>query len=314
MNSDLSRRQFLESAVLTAGVLAVGGTALGQQAGAAANPAGATPVASAAKRTASDLVPLGNTGLKVSRLGLGLGSGNGVVQIAQGQQGLNTLIKHAFDKGITTFDTAQAYRTFGMVGAAIKGLPRDKIFIQSKIGQPNDILNVIDNHRKTFGTDYVDSMLIHIQYRANWTETWKKAMEDFNTALERKWILSKGVSCHSLPALRASIASDWTQVHLVRVNPQGVHIDSEAESSWARGPNDVNPLVAELKKMHEKKRGVIGMKIYGNGDFRDEADRAKSVRYAMSLREIDSVVIGFADTAQLDEGIKLMNTILSEAA
>jgi predicted aldo/keto reductase-like oxidoreductase len=308
---NLSRRQFLGHAAVAAGALALGSTVAGK---ALAQTAATAPAAALARRTASDIVTLGNTGLKCSRLGLGLGSNNGDIQSALGQEGFNTFIKHAFDNGITLLDTAQNYRTFRMIAPAIKGLPREKFFIQSKIEQPNDMLNAIDNHRKIFNTDYVDSMLVHIQYKENWTDTWKRALEDFDTALQKKWILSKGVSCHSLPALRTSIHSDWTQVHLVRVNPQGIRIDTEQQISWAGGQNDIKPVLTELKKMKEKGRGVIGMKIFGNGEFKTDADREKSARFAMSLPEIDAVVIGFSDIKQLDSGISLINKVLAEAA
>jgi hypothetical protein len=315
-SENISRRQFLEQAALAAGVLALGSSAHCQQ-GSALN-GSAAPVAAAsvpkaivAKRTVSDVVALGNTGLKVSRLGVGLGSNNGAIQAAMGQEGFNAFIKHAFDQGVTLFDTAQNYHTFDMMAAAIKGLPREKIFIQSKIEQPTNILNVIDNHRKTFNTDYVDSMLVHCVFRNNWNDTWKHAMDDFNAAHDKKWIMSKGVSCHSLPALRTSISSDWPQVHLVRVNPQGIRIDNEQQTSWAGGTNDIDPVLVELKNIKEKQRGVIGMKIFGNGEFKTDADREKSARFAMSLKEIDAVVIGFADIDQLDKGIKLLNTVLA---
>jgi predicted aldo/keto reductase-like oxidoreductase len=311
-SESLSRRQFLGQAAIAAGALAVGSTVAGRQALAQAG--AATVPAAAARRAASDIVALGNTGLKVSRLGLGLGSNNGATQAALGQDGFNAFIKHAFDQGITMFDTAQNYRTFRMMAPAIKGLPREKIFIQSKVEQPNDMLNAIDSHRKVFNTDYVDSMLVHIQVRENWTETWKRAMEDFDTALQKKWILSKGVSCHSLPALRASIRSDWTQVHLVRVNPQGIRIDNEQPVVWAGGVNDIKPVLAELKHMKEKGRGVIGMKIFGNGEFKTDEDREKSARFAMSLPEIDAVVIGFAGKEELDKGVALLNKVLAERA
>ena len=309
---NLNRREFLERAAVAAGALALA-SAGGRQALAAAGDSVGAAAASGAKRTASDIVPLGNTGLKCSRLGLGLGSNNGQIQADLGQEGFNAFIKHAFDQGITMFDTAQNYRTYRMLGAAIKGLPREKIFIQSKIERPADILQTIDNHRKTFNTDYVDSMLVHIQFRDNWTETWKQAMDDFNAAREKKWILSKGVSCHSLPALRAAVASDWTQVHLVRVNPQGIRTDNEQQVSWGGGVNDIQPVLAELKKMKDKNRAVIGMKIFGNGEFKTDADREKSARFAMSLPEIDAVIIGFSGVEQLDSGIKLLNNVLAEA-
>jgi predicted aldo/keto reductase-like oxidoreductase len=310
---NLSRRQFLGQAAMAAGALALGSAVAGRQAMAQAGPATA-PVLAAAKRTASDIVPLGKTGLKVSRLGVGLGSNNGAIQARLGQDGFNAFIRHAFDQGITMYDTAQNYQTFPMMAGAIKGLPREKIFIQSKVERPVDMLNAIDNHRKVFNTDYVDSMLVHIQVRENWTETWKRAMEDFDAALQKKWILSKGVSCHSLPALRASIRSDWTQVHLVRVNPQGIRIDNEQQVGWTDGVNDIKPVLTELKNMREKGRGVIGMKIFGNGEFRTDEDRERSARFAMSLPEIDAVVIGFSGVEELNKGIALLNKVLVQPA
>lgn len=306
MNTEgLSRRQFLEKTALATGVAALASAGLGQA---------TAPAIAALKRTASDLVPLGNLGLKVSRLGIGLGSSNGQQQAAAGQEAFNRFIRHAYDQGITMYDTAGNYRTFNMMGPALKGLPRDRIFVQSKIEQPDNILQKIDDQRKSFNTDYVDSMLVHIQIRENWTETWKRAMDDFSAAQEKQWIKARGVSCHSLPALRASIATDWTQVHLVRVNPQGIRIDSEQVVMDTRGTNDITPVLAELKKMKQKHRGVIGMKIFGGGQFRTEADREKSLRYVMDMPEIDSVIIGFSSTDEMDQGIRLMNKVLAQSA
>ena len=59
-------------------------------------------------------------------------------------------------------------------------------------------------------------------------------------------------------------------------------------------------------------RGVIGMKIFGNGLFTDPADRDKSLKFALSNPNIDGVVIGFKTIAELDEGIDRMNRVLAE--
>ena len=69
----------------------------------------------------------------------------------------------------------------------------------------------------------------------------------------------------------------------------------------------------EIKTMHAKGRGVIGMKIYGNGTFTDPADREKSIRFAMACREIDAVVIGFKNRSEIDEAIERINRALKEA-
>ena len=198
---------------------------------------------------------------------------------------------------------------------AIKGLPREKLFIQSKVpGQPKDVLAAIDHHRKVFNTDYVDSMLIHCMVKDDWTEEWKRVMDGFNEAKAKGWIRAKGVSCHSLPALRQATATPWTEVHLVRVNPQGLKIDGPELDGWNDLQHDVTPVVAEIKAMRAKGRGIIGMKIIGNGQFVNAEDREKSIRFAMARPELDAVVIGFKSRAEIDEAIQRMNRALAEAA
>ena len=299
--SQLTRRQFLHNSVAAAGALVIGGGSLLSAAGAAAT-----------KRTAVDQVTLGQTGIKSSRLGMGTGSNSGQIQWDLGQEGFNSLVKYAYDQGITYFDCSQTYKTFEWIGGAIKGLPREKLFIQSKIpGQPEKILEAIDHHRKVFNTDYIDTLLIHCMIQNGWTDRWKRIMDGFDEAKQKGWIRSKGVSCHSLPALRGATATPWAQVHLVRVNPQGRRIDGPEESVWNDTVHDVSPVVTELKAMKAKGRGVIGMKIIGNGEFVSAEDREKSIRYAMSLPELDAVVIGFKNRGEIDEAIKRMNSALA---
>ncbi|HWQ91392.1 MAG TPA: aldo/keto reductase [Clostridia bacterium] len=297
----INRRQFLENTALAAGAVMLSSCAgPGLRAG--------------RKRTAADQVVLGKTGLKISRLGFGTGSNSGNVQHELGQENFNRLIRYAYDQGITYFDCAQSYRTFEWVKGAIKGLPRERLFIQSKIGgKPENILQAIDNHRKIFDTDYVDSMLIHCMVKDQWTDEYKRIMDAYDEAKQKRWILSKGVSCHSLPALRAATASQWTEVHLVRVNPQGRYIDGP-EQTWNKSGHDVGPVLQEIQTMHADGRGIIGMKIIGNGDFTDPEDRERSIRFAMSRPELHSVVIGFKNTAEIDEAIQRINSALAEAA
>jgi len=300
----LNRRQFIRTSAALAGTALLSSWAL---------PGVRAAIAQAGKRTAVDQVTLGKTGIKLSRLGFGTGSDNGHAQTALGRDGFTKLIHYAYDQGITYIDTAQAYATFDWIGDAIKGLPREKLFIQSKVpGKPDDVLATIDRHRKTFNTDYIDSLLVHCMTRDTWTDQWKRVMDAFNEAKEKKWIRAKGVSCHSLPALRAATASDWTEVHLVRVNPQGSHTDGEVADWSGSIHHDISPVMQEIKTTHAKGRGVIGMKIIGNGSFTDPVDREKSIRFAMACKEIDAVVIGFTSTQQIDEAIGRMNRVLAE--
>ena len=297
-SQDLSRREFLQRTAAFASVTLLSPALL-----------------AAPKRTAADQVALGKTGLKISRLGFGTGSNSGNVQRNLGQPAFNKLIHYAYDHGITHLDCAQGYRTFDWIADAIKGLPREKFFLQSKIGgKPEKILEAIDKHRQVFNTDYIDSMLVHCMVKDKWTDEWKRILDGFAEAKEKKWIRAQGVSCHSLPALRAATASDWTDVHLVRVNPQG-HVIDTPEETWnaTSDASHVDPVIKEIKNMHARGHGVIGMKLCGNGDFTKAEDREKAMRFAMSHPEIHAVIIGFKSTAEIDESIERMNRALAEA-
>lgn len=296
----ITRRQFIERTVAIAGGIAI-------------SPLAAQTVG---KKTAVDIVPLGKTGLKTSRLGIGCGTSSGHVQQQLGQDGFSRLVRYAYDQGITYIDIARSYETHNMLGEAIKGLPREKLFIQTKMGGvPEKPMEEIDAYRKTYGVDYIDSLLVHCTTTANWEEERKRVMDALEEAKQKQIIRVHGVSCHSLPALKRSVELDWVDVHLVRVNPQGVQMDTPAPT-WNAGSDEshVSAVVEQIKLMRQKGRGVIGMKIMGEGRFVKPEDREKSIRFAMQCGLLDCVTIGFKSTAEIDEAIQRINAALADVA
>jgi predicted aldo/keto reductase-like oxidoreductase len=296
----ISRREFIaRSAAIAGGVLFA--------------PLVARAAAGVAKRTAADQVTLGKTGIKLSRLGIGTGSTNGNVQRALGKEGFNRLIRYAYDQGITYIDTAQAYQTHPYVCDAIKGLPREKLFIQSKMpGVPEKPLEMLDRYRKELGVEYIDSVLVHCTTDAKWDEERKMVLDALQEAKDKKIIRAHGVSCHSLPALKRAVELDWVDVHLVRVNPQGVAMDTP-DDEWNAHSNasHVPAVMEQLKQMREKKRGIIGMKLIGDGTFTNPEDREKAIRFVMQSDATDAVVIGFKSPAEIDEAISRINSALA---
>jgi predicted aldo/keto reductase-like oxidoreductase len=271
-----------------------------------------------AKRTptAVDQVTLGKTGLTLSRRGMGAGSNSGNVQRSLGADGFNRLVRYAYDQGITYIDTADSYKTHTMVREAIKGLPREKLFIQSKMpGVPEKPLEVLDRYRQELGVEYIDSLLTHCGTTANWDDERRRVLDALEEAKDRKIILAHGVSCHSLPALTKAAELDWVDVNLVRINPQGAHIDTPAETWNATSDNShLPPVLKQIKIMRQNNHGVIGMKIIGNGDFTNPEDREKSIRFTMQSGLTDAVVIGFKSPAEIDEAIMRINNALAEIA
>ena len=296
----ITRRDFLKGTAALAGTVLLSSCSTG-------------PLAKR-KPTAVDQVTLGKTGLKLSRLGMGAGSNSGNVQRALGADGFNRLVRYAYDQGITYIDTADSYKTHTMVRDAIKGLPREKLFIQSKMpGVPEKPLEVLDRYRRELGVDYIDSLLTHCGITPNWDDERRRVLDALEEAKEKKIILAHGISCHSLPALKRAAELDWVDVNLVRINPQGAHIDTPAETWNAKSDNShLPPVLKQIKVMRQNNHGVIGMKIIGNGDFTNPEDREKSIRFTMQSGLTDAVVIGFKSPAEIDEAIMRINNALAE--
>lgn len=301
MDRRITRRQFIKSTAVLAGTAFLSSCSTG-------------PFAKKGPPTAADQVTLGKTGLKLSRLGMGTGSKGGSIQRALGQEEFTRLVRYAYDNGITYIDTAQNYKTHEMVREAIKGLPREKLFIQSKMpGIPEKPLEVLDRYRKELGVDYIDSLLSHCAVTPGWDDERRRVLDALEEAKDRKIILSHGVSCHSLPALRKAGELDWVDVNLVRINPQGAYMDTPA-GQW-NAKSDVTHLLAvqqQMQIMRQNGHGVIGMKIIGNGDFKTAEERERSIRFAMQGGLVDAVVIGFKNTAEIDEAILRINRALSQ--
>jgi predicted aldo/keto reductase-like oxidoreductase len=269
--------------------------------------------------SAADWAPLGRLNkhkIRIPRLGMGTGSINGKVQKDLGQAGFNQLVAHAYERGVRYIDTADQYKIHTVVREAIRAnkIPRDKIFIQTKMrwieeenrAQP---LKVLDRFRQELGTDYLDSLLIHCTTEPDWPEKLKPMMDAFDEAQHKGWIKAKGMSCHGLRALREATKSDWIEVQLARVNPQAHHVDQDLPNVHdPRGKFD--EAIKEIKAMHAKGRGIIGMKLCGNGDFTHAEDREKAIRYAMTCGFVNSIVIGFKSPAEIDEAIERVNRAL----
>jgi len=203
-----------------------------------------------------------------------------------------------------------------MVREAIKPLPREKLFIQSKMpGVPKKPLEVLDRYRKELNVDYIDSLLVHCGVSENWDEQRKRLLDAFEQAKQKKIIRAHGISCHSLPATTRAAQLDWVDVNLVRINPQGAHIDTPTQRWNAKSDASHLPAVMEqIKIMRKNRHGIIGMKLIGNGDFVNPEDRERSIRFAMQCGLLDAVVIGFKSSAEIDEAIQRINRALAETA
>lgn len=248
------------------------------------------------KFSASDTVAIGKTGIKTSRLAMGTGTvgvGHHSHQTSLGVEGLSELLLNGYDHGLRFFDAADSYGSHPHVAEALKHVARDKVTVLTKTWarDPATARADLDRFRKELGTDYLDICLMHCLTEGDWTERYRGVMDVFSEAKQTGIIRAHGCSCHSIEALRAAAKSSWVEVDLARVNPIGSHMDADPAT-----------VVSVLREMRAAGKGVIGMKILGQGDMRNRQDEA--LKFALSLDVLDAFTIGAESKAEQEDLIR----------
>ena len=277
--TEISRREFIVGSAVAAGAVLAGAQA-----------AQAKPLAITKRK-------LGNSGLKTTVLGMGTGTrawNKDSEQIRQGKQLFVDTLVHAYDRGVRFFDLADMYGSHEYMNKALKQgkMDRGKLMIMSKSTSTDaDAMRKdIDRFRQEIGTDYIDLVLLHCMTAANWDETLKPCMDVLAEAKANGHIRAHGVSCHDFGAMKTAMNHPWVDVMLNRINPFTEKMDASIEE-----------VVEVLKTGHANGKGMLGMKICGEGKY---ADRMKeSVKFVLGLGCIDAITIGFLRQSEVDGAI-----------
>jgi aryl-alcohol dehydrogenase-like predicted oxidoreductase len=250
-----------------------------------------------------DVVPLGKTGLMVSRLAFGTGTSGRDKSSNQTRKGMDhflSLAHHAYERGVRFYDTADLYGSMPFIGEAIKSQPREKITILSKLWTQADntenlpsLSEHIDRFRKELGVEYIDVLLMHCMTRGGWSTNRTHFMDGFSKAKQAGIVKAIGISSHNKEALIEAADHPWVDVIMERINPFGTAMDGT--------PDEVSKILA---KARANGKGIIGMKIYGEGKHVLDEEREKSVRYAFKEASVHCITLGFESIDQMNDGIE----------
>lgn len=291
----ISRRHFLQTGIIGAAAITAGFPG---------------SVTAKTKIYQIDSVKLGKTGLMVPRLAMGTGTHGGNQSSDMTRMGVDNWLKiarYAQERGVTFYDCADLYGSHQNVKEMLKSVQREKATVLSKIWtrpekwNPDSPSKTIDRFRKETGSEYFDIMLLHCMTNPQWQEEKKSYIEALSEAKQKGILKSVGVSCHNWEALKLAVEDPWVDVILARINPAGVIMDASAEE-----------VMAVLKKAHDSGKGIIGMKIFGEGKLTEESQREKSLKYVIGSKNVDCMTIGLTSIEQVDDAVNRIMRIVSE--
>ncbi|EEF49672.1 aldo/keto reductase, putative [Ricinus communis] len=206
---------------------------------------------------------LGSQGLEVSKLGFGCMGLTGVYNSPLSDEDGISILRHAFDKGITFFDTSDVYGPHTneiLVGKALKQLPREKVQLATKFGivkmpPPKMIVNGIPEYvrssceasLKRLGIDYID---LYYQHRVDTSVPIEETMSELKKLVEEGKIKYIGLSEASPDTIRRAHA---------------VHPITALQIEWSLWTRDVEEEIVPLCK--ELGIGIVPYSPLGRGFF-----------------------------------------------
>ena len=146
----------------------------------------------------------GRTGLTVSRTGFG---GIPIQRVSFDES--SALLRHAYDNGVTFYDTANAYTTSEeRIGIALHDV-RDKIVLCTKSfpGKPEQIIKNLENSLKMLQTDYIDIYQLHNPSFVPRPEAEDGVYDCLLKAREQGKIRFIGITNHSKDIAREAVES-----------------------------------------------------------------------------------------------------------
>ncbi len=248
------------------------------------------------------LVPLTDK-ITCSRIGLGTGMHGYNRQSNMtrlGSEKAIDIIRYAYERGMRLFDCADAYGTHGLIRQALADKPRDsytlitKVWVNVKGGVPekerpaSEI--VVKRFLKELNTDYIDLVQLHCMRNGSWDTEFARYFDELEDLKQKGIIRGHGITCHALTSVQKAINIPWVDALHVRLNSEGAHMDGSWEDN-----------AAAVDACHDKGKGIIVMKVLGQGSFKDSEVRRRSIDKILRYESADVMVVGFSNRAEIDE-------------
>ena len=259
---------------------------------------------------------MGKTGIRVSRLAQGTGF-NGYnhssAQTRQGKEAFDRLLRYSLDRGVTFIDMADLYGSHPLVKDIIRGLPRDKYVLLTKIWPRKEqwvspsggAKRELDRFRRELGVDQIEVCLIHCMTNDQWPTEYERIRDELAELKDKQVVSAVGVSCHDLGALKVAARHPWVDVIFARIN----HMGGKRYSC----DGSVEEVSAVLKTARAGGKAVVGMKIFGAGKLVQPDQKHASLKYVFSSDLVDAVTVGTLKPEEVDDTLMQMAQVTVES-
>jgi len=257
-------------------------------------------------------VNLGETGLRVSKLGFGTVDFRDPLNLSPEEGG--RLLTESYELGVNLWDTSDDYGSHPHVASALKRVPRKGVVVSTKTSAKSgrEARESLKNSLKELDTDYVDIFLLHY-VASDWIHGCQRVLREMSDLKTTGVVKAIGLSTHSVTVVRE--ASQFEEADVIMticckasqatINKFHEHVPLEDGS--------IDEMFQAIRLAHRSGKGVIAMKVLGGRVAGPAPPLVKN--YGLSIKSIakidfvDAMVIGMRS---LDEVKKNVKAILSD--
>ncbi len=203
------------------------------------------------------------------------------------------LLRYAYERGVTFFDTAQLYQTYAYLRESLGSLP---YVVATKTYAYEDSMarEAVEEARRELNRDYIDIFLLHEQESVHTLAGHAPALHRLCEYKVAGVISAVGVSTHHIACLYA--AADMDEIDIIHpiINRRGIGI---ADGTAAQ-------MQAAIAYAVAKGKGIYGMKVLGGGHLLSDYNAA--IAFAKSLN-LPSIAIGMSSHSEIDTNISVLS-------
>lgn len=241
---------------------------------------------------------LGNTGLSVSRVGMGalpIGPNQRNLSVEQGAD----VIKYALQQGINFIDTAQCYKTYPYIKEALRSSNYEPVICSKCLGDSYDVMkDAVEEARSNLDRDVIDIFLLH-EVRTGRFQHKLGAWEYLNEAKAKGLVKAIGISTHNIDVTNEIAKVEECDVVFPLINYAGLGVRNYDEAGTVE---DMEKAIAACYKAG---KGIFSMKAFGGGNL--TVSYQKALDYIFARKDIDSVIVGFTTPKEIDDMIDYLD-------
>lgn len=254
------------------------------------------------------VVNLGNTGLKVSKLGFGTFD-FGVPSLNVSPDEGGRILAESYRLGVNFWDTSDDYGTHPHVASALKLVPRKEAVVSTKTGATSgeEAIRSLKRSLRELGTDYIDIFLLHY-VKFNWIDDCRRVLKELASLKTSGLVRAIGLSTHSVAVVREASQFDEVDVIMTICCKASQTVITRFHEHVPLEDGTINEMFSAIKLAHNNGKGVIAMKVLGGPAPPLVKNYQSSIKSIAKLDFVDAMVVGMRS---LDEVKKNVNVILS---